>query len=101
VFLSGFKRDIFAATEQRVRHCQRCKLGAERESLLHRRNNSPVAGAGSEKLFRGPDTTDSGVASDLTFHDRKLHSTYPGGFSSGVNTRLRGFLEIVNADEPI
>jgi hypothetical protein len=101
MFLSGFKRDIFAATEQRVRFCQRCELGPERESIPYRFNNSPVAGAGGEKLFRGAAATGRGVASNLTFHNRKLHAAYPGGFPSAEDARLRRLLKLVNLDEPI
>src|SRR4029077_9373628 len=92
MFSSTFERDILAAAEERVWLCQSCKLGAQRESILHCADHFPVTGARCEKFSRGIKMAGRGEAGNLTFYDRKLHPANPGGLARAEDTRLRGFL---------
>jgi hypothetical protein len=101
VFLSICQGDIFAAAEERVRLCESCEFGAQRESLLQCADDFSITGARCEKLFCGNDPTGRGVAGDLTFDNRKLHAADPGGLACAVDTGLRGLLKLAHFDAAI
>jgi hypothetical protein len=95
------ERDVFAAAEERVRLCQSREFRAQGESLLHGADDFSVTRASGKKSSRGREAAGRGVASDLTFDNRKVQARDPCGLASAVDTRLGGLLKFGHFDQAI
>jgi hypothetical protein len=95
------ERDVFAAAEERVRLCQSREFRAQGETLLHGADDFSQTRAAAKKSSRGMEAAGRGIASDLTFDNRKVQASDPGRLASAVDTGLGGLLKFGHFDRAI